>query len=138
MTDISNLGFNNSTYPKAATIGKITATDRGNVSLVDGDFKVGNLPKNALVTATFLRVVVAFDGTTPTIAFGDDSDSAKWLAATAVDSTGITVGTLNLNTQTALREDLVVALVNGGSTVGEAEVVVEYIDLDNRREMFTA
>lgn len=138
MADLKGKFFNGATYNKVATIGKITALDHLGVALANGTHQVGTLPKGALITALYLKVNVAFDGTLPTISVGDTASPAKRLVATAVSSTGITVGSLLLNTELAAAEDLSVGLVAGGSTVGEAEVIVEYIDTENRTSMFTA
>ncbi len=136
--DLRNMYFNNSTYPCTATIGTIKSHDRAGVALANGTHQIGVLPKGALITRLYLKVNVAFDGTLPTISVGDTTSPAKRLVATAVSSTGITVGSLLLNTELAASEDLSVGLVSGGSTVGEAEVIVEYIDTINRTTMFTA
>ena len=137
MTDTTNRHFNNSTYDKVATIGRVTATTRAGVSAVDGEYQVGTIPANSLITATFLRTTEAFDGTTPAVTVGTEGTAAKWFTSTTVASKAMVVGSIALDTVVEVAEPLTITLTNGGSTVGAVEVIVEYIDLDNRREMFT-
>ena len=137
MTDITTRHFNNSTYDTVATIGRISATTRAGVSNADGEFQVGVIPANSLITKTYLRVTEAFDGTSPTVSVGTTGTATKWFSATTVAAKNVTVGTKLLDKTVDVAEAITMTLVNGTSTVGAAEVIVEYIDLDNRREMFT-
>jgi len=135
-TDIRNQAWNSTTVDVVAVQGSVGATDRAGVSLTDGVFDVGILPKGAIIQKVYLDVTEGFDGTTPTIAIGTTGTPEKWLAATAATA-GLTVGALLLDTKVAASEDIMLTLVNGGSTVGSATAYIAYVDTAARREIFT-
>lgn len=137
MKDITSQNFNGSTYDKVATIGTITATDRAGVSRVAGTSIVGAIPKGAVITATYLSVVEAFDGTTPKVSVGIEGTLTKYFPSTTVGAVAFTKGTLGLDKLTPVMTPLLMTTTASNSTVGKVEVIIEYIDTENRREMFT-
>lgn len=93
-----------------------------------GAYECAVLPSNVLITATALVTIVAFDGTTPTIAVGFNG-GAELLAATALDSAADTVvagnGDISVQTGPQITMDKV-----GTSTVGKAYFTIEYIEYE--------
>ena len=135
--DIRNQNFNASTYDKVATIGTITATDRAGVPNPIDAYLVGAIPKGAIITATYMRVEEAFDGTTPLVSVGVDGATTKFFSAVDLSTVALTPGTTGLDGINLVSEDLLMTTSASDSTVGKASVIIEYIDTDNRREMFT-
>lgn len=93
-------------------------------------YELAVLPKNVLITASSLVTIVAFDGTTPTIAVGFQGGSgAELIAATAIDSAADTVvaGNGDISQQTG---PVIEASKVGTSTVGLAYMLVEYIEYE--------
>lgn len=135
--NIKNQNYNSSTVDVVAVQVTIDATDRAGVSNVDGTYEAGVVPKGAIIQKVYLDVTEAFDGTTPTIALGTTGTPEKWMAATAVTSTGVTAGSLLLDTKVGTTEDITLTLVNGSSTVGRATAYIMYVDTAARREFFT-
>ncbi|RLA58966.1 MAG: hypothetical protein DRQ78_11215 [Epsilonproteobacteria bacterium] len=135
--DKTRIGFNSTTVDVVGVQGGITATDRAGVSLADGVYNVCRLPAGAIIQKVYLDRVASFDGTLPTISIGTEGVPAKYLAATATDAATLVVGALELDTKVSVAEDIVLTLVNGGSTAGEAVAYIEYLDTAARREIFT-
>lgn len=137
-TDLTRIGFNASTVDVVAAQGTIGATNRAGVSLVAGEYTVGALPKGAIIKGVYMDVTTAFNGTTPTLAIGTTGTADKYLAATTIAVTGLTVGaSAALDTRLAVTEDLIFTLESSDNTEGEVEVYIEYVDTAARREMFT-
>ena len=135
--NIKNQNYNSSTVDVVAVQVSIDATDRAGVSNVDGTYEAGVLPKGAIIQKVYLDVTEAFDGTLPTVALGTTGTPEKWMVATSTALTGVTAGTLLLDTKVATSEDITLTLVNGSSTVGKATAYIMYVDTAARREIFT-
>ncbi len=93
-----------------------------------GTYECAVLPTDSLIIASTLVTLVAFDGTTPTIAVGfEGGTGAELIAATAIDSAVDTVvaGNGDLSKQTGAT---VTATKVGTSTVGKCMFLIEYIE----------
>ena len=136
-TDIRREAWNAGTVDNIAVQGTIDATERNGSSRADGAYTVMRLPAGAIIQKVYLDRLESFDGAIPTVSIGTEAVPAKYLAATALDAATLVVGSLELDTKVSVAEDIVLTLVNGGSTVGRATAYIDYIDTAARREMFT-
>lgn len=113
-------------HPTHGVIHKnLTFNDQG-----DGEIIVGVLPAGAVVTTGTLWVKTAFNGTTPTVSIGVAGTPALYLAATAVTAIGGTaLGALLVAAAavpTGVARNLVAVVAGTGSTVGSADVLLEF------------
>ena len=93
-------------------------------------YEVAVLPTNILITASSLISLVAFDGTTPTVALGfEGGTGAELIAATTIAAAADTVvaGNGDLSRQTG---DTITATKLGTSTVGKYLFTIEYIEYE--------
>lgn len=93
-------------------------------------YEMATLPKGSLITASSLVTLIAFDGTTPTVAVGfQGGTGAELIAATAIDSAVDTVaaGNGDISRQTGA---VITATKVGTSTVGKVLFTIEYIEYE--------
>lgn len=93
-------------------------------------YELAELPKEILITASSLVVLIPFDGTTPTAAIGfQGGTGAELIAATTIASAADTVvaGNGDISKQTG---GVVTLTKVGTSTVGKAVMTVEYIEYE--------
>ena len=93
-----------------------------------GAYELAVLPTNVLITATALVSVVAFDGTTPTIAVGFNG-GAELLAATTIAAAADTVAAGNGNIAQQTGPQITMDKV-GTSTVGKYIFIIEYVEYE--------
>lgn len=93
-------------------------------------YELAELPKEILITASSLVVLIPFDGTLPTAAIGfQGGTGAELIAATTIASAADTVvaGNGDISKQTG---GVVTLTKVGTSTVGKAVMTVEYIEYE--------
>ena len=87
---------------------------------------LGEVPLNAIVLRVLIKVTTPFNGTDPLVTVGDDDDSAKHMTEVESDLDTVDVyldDAPALATQTTIKA----YLSSGGSSVGEADIYIEYI-----------
>lgn len=95
-----------------------------------GTYELAVLPKNCLITASSLVSIVAFDGTTPTVAIGfEGGTGAELIAATTIAAVAdvVAAGNGDLSKQTG---PTITATKVGTSTVGKYWFTIEYIEYE--------
>lgn len=126
MTDISRT---NGMHKKRDVSVMTINMDAVNMAAAD-TYEVATLPKNALITASALVVLIPFDGTTPTVAVGfQGGTGAELIAATTIASAADTVAAGNGDISKQTGPVITVTKV-GTSTVGKAVMTVEYIEYE--------
>ena len=100
------------------------------VHAVSGDYTALTIPGGVIVTGIRLVVDEAFDSaTSATLAAAIDGTSV--LAATDVKTLGLTNSTTNLPMLVTANADLVGTFaIVGAGTVGNAKIVVDFVDYD--------
>jgi len=94
-----------------------------------------SLPANSVIVSAKVRIITAFNGTTPTLnvgleqSDGTDIDVDGLAAAATASVVGVVVGAGALVGKSigAAAGELIVANTAGDSTAGKAQVLVEYI-----------
>lgn len=126
MTDISRT---NGMHKKRDVSVMTLHMDATNMAAAD-TYEVAVLPKNVLITASTLVSIVAFDGTTPTVAVGfQGGTGAELIAATTIAAAADTVaaGNGDIAKQTG---PVITATKVGTSTVGQYVFTIEYIEYE--------
>jgi hypothetical protein len=141
MVDLSIYAGNNRKALSSATVGSIGVTLPGNMGTIATatSYKIGTIPAGSLVTAVSLVVETAFDyGTTNTVDIGTTDGGAELgndlslAAAAVVDGLG--------GIYVAVATDIYFTPTIDGTagTVGDAKVVVEFVETDSYMATFTA
>ena len=104
----------------------------GHVTLTAGvPFHIGTIPQGAIILPLAQHVIVAMNGTTPTIDIGVKDTAGTFtgglLAASAVATVGFTAGIISgaLMGYTANQLELFIRLT-GASTLGEVDVCIPF------------
>jgi hypothetical protein len=120
---------------------KFNMEQAGGITLPEGIHSLGFLESNIVITRVTRINPLPFDGTTP-VARIYDSDGVEYFTSVALDSTG--AGRTSESTLTAPdgvtgqndpiykvgKTEFFVDVTLGGSTVGEASVMIDYVQAD--------
>jgi len=114
----------------------------------DGRHTIGFIEGNIAISRVMLVVTEGFDGTTPTVAVEESVDGNLGTHFTGEDISALTVQTSLQTTPDPvdgtppplfnLGKGEWFATIDGGSTVGELKVVVEYTQLDTEPGLHSA
>lgn len=134
MTDLIEYAGNNKKNNSYGTAGKIGFTlPGGRGDMVSGEeYKVASVPANSLITAVYLNVSTAFNGTTPTA-------DIKVGSNVRIDDEALDAGLTAYTTPEVVTTltDITFTPTLSGADAGEATVVVEFVELDGYEGTFT-
>lgn len=115
-------------------------TDNGDVAVAGGDFLLGYLPPNCIITAANIHVVTASDAvTSSTGTLGTTEGGSEILSAADLKSAG-DEGTFTGESLTGTGKPLYLGITKvggNGTAVGETVVVVEYLEYTKKSGEYT-
>ena len=87
---------------------------------------IGTIPANGIVTKVIVRVFDGFNGTSPTVDIGVNSDSDKYLSSGDYVITAPITHINHFYERETIEVTTIATIVSGGSTVGSMEIYIEY------------